>query len=121
MIKLTIAIGSTFFLLAAGSAFADHHEDAAAANNNPSHETCMQMHETMMQRHKAGEDHETIMAGMSPSDRDQMNTCRQMMEEMHGQHEMGDAMQGMPHDADNAPQDTNTQSGESPDEHSGHH
>tara|TARA_R110002073_G_scaffold35016_15_gene103059 strand:- start:1576 stop:1965 length:390 start_codon:yes stop_codon:yes gene_type:complete len=80
MYKLTLAIGSATILLAAGSAYAEHHEEAApAANDNPDRAACMEMHQTMMARHEAGEDHDAIMASLSEEDQAQMTACREMM------------------------------------------
>jgi len=97
MYKLTLAIASATILLAAGSAYAEHHEEAAAAaNDNPDRAACMEMHQAMMARHEAGEDHDAIMAGLSEEDQVQMTACREMMHaddhgEGHGNMEHGDA------------------------------
>lgn len=101
MNKLTIAFGTTAFLLTLGSANAEHHESDDAANDNPAHESCMALHDAMMARHEAGEDHDATMASLSDADREQMTTCHDMMghgdedgEAAHGEHGMARAGHG---------------------------
>jgi len=75
-------------LLASPSVLADSHgsHDHHADQPAPTHEDCMALHDTMMARHDAGEDHDTIMASLSDADREQMTTCHAMMEDMHAAH-----------------------------------
>lgn len=95
MNKFTLAFGSATFLIAAGSAFADHHEEAQpAANDNPQRAACMEMHDWVMTRHEAGEDHDTIMNAMSEEDQALAESCHAMMHadghgEGHGDMEHG--------------------------------
>jgi|TARA_R100000455_G_scaffold31030_1_gene23247 hypothetical protein len=108
MSKFTIAFGSATFLIAAGSAFADNHaEMQPAASDTPERTACMEMHEWMMARHEAGEDHETIMNGMSEEDQALAESCHAMMQaDGHGEghHDMehgeghGDGHGNMGHD-----------------------
>lgn len=85
MANLTLAFGSAVFLLTSGSALADQHGDHAA-NDNPDRSACMEMHEAMMARHEAGEDHDTIMASLSDEERARAEACHEMMRAMHGDH-----------------------------------
>ncbi|WP_421789210.1 hypothetical protein [Hyphobacterium sp.] len=92
MANLTLAFGSAVFLLTSGSALADQHGDHAA-NDNPDRSACMEMHEAMMARHEAGEDHDTIMASLTDEERARAEACHEMMQAMHEEHH-GDGGEG---------------------------
>lgn len=121
MANLTLAFGSAVFLLTGGSAFADHHEGAGhAANDNPDRSACMEMHEAMMARHEAGEDHDTIMASLTDEERARAEACHEMMRAMHDEHR-GDMSHGEGHgDMDHGNVDQAEDGADHGDAHRGH-
>ncbi len=95
MANLTLVFGSAVFLLTGCAAIPDQHGHHAA-NGNPDRSACMEMHEAMMARHEAGEDHDAIMASLTDEERARAEACREMMQAMHEEHH-GDGHADMNH------------------------
>lgn len=100
----------------AAPAMADHH-GGAAEDRSPSRDTCMQMHEAMMARHEAGEDHDAIIASLTEDEREQAQACHDRMGEHHEGH--GDA--GDQHAEDDAHGEHASDHGQEAQHDAGHH